>query len=40
MEMGLLCKETYDTVFRFTPPLTIEKEDLDWAIGQIKALFK
>lgn len=39
MEMGLLCKETHDTVIRFAPPLTIEKEDLDWAISQIKALF-
>ena len=35
-EKGLLCKETYDTVIRFAPPLIIEKEDLDWAIGQIK----
>ena len=35
-ERGLLCKETHDTVIRFAPPLIIEKEDLDWAIGQIK----
>ncbi|MGM8366103.1 ornithine--oxo-acid transaminase [Virgibacillus sp. W0181] len=35
-EKGLLCKETHDNVIRFAPPLVIEKEDLDWAIDQIK----
>lgn len=39
MEMGLLCKETHDTVIRFAPPLNIEKADLDWAITKIKQLF-
>jgi len=39
MEMGLLCKETHDTVIRFAPPLTITKEDLDWAILQIQKIF-
>lgn len=36
MKEGLLCKETHDNVIRFAPPLTISKEDLDWAIGKIK----
>lgn len=35
----VLCKETHDTVIRFAPPLIISKEDLDWAIEQIKAVF-
>ena len=35
----LLCKETHSTVIRFAPPLIISKEDLDWAITQIKAVF-
>ncbi|MFP3361019.1 aminotransferase class III-fold pyridoxal phosphate-dependent enzyme, partial [Planococcus sp. SIMBA_143] len=35
-EKGLLCKETHENVIRFAPPLTIKKEDLDWAIGHIK----
>lgn len=39
-ELGLLCKETHDTVIRFAPPLIIEKEDLDWAIEQVKSVFK
>lgn len=38
-ELGLLCKETHDTVIRFAPPLVISKEDLDWAIGKIKSVF-
>lgn len=35
-EKGLLCKETHETVIRFAPPLTIEKEDLDYALEKIK----
>ncbi|MRH44191.1 ornithine--oxo-acid transaminase [Aquibacillus halophilus] len=35
-EKGLLCKETHENVIRFAPPLVIEKEDLEWAIKQIK----
>jgi ornithine--oxo-acid transaminase len=35
-EKGLLCKETHENVIRFAPPLMISKEDLDWAIDQIK----
>lgn len=38
-ERKILCKETHDTVIRFAPPLIISKEDLDWAIEQIKAVF-
>lgn len=39
-QAGLLCKETHETVIRFAPPLTISKEDLDWAINHIEALFQ
>ncbi|TCP29789.1 ornithine--oxo-acid transaminase [Scopulibacillus darangshiensis] len=35
-EKGLLCKETHENVIRFAPPLVIEKDDLDWAIGLIE----
>lgn len=35
-EKGILCKETHETVIRFAPPLIIEKDDLDWALGLIK----
>ena len=39
-ELGLLCKETHDTVIRFAPPLVISKEELDWAIERIKKVFQ
>ncbi|SEM89033.1 ornithine--oxo-acid transaminase [Paenibacillus sp. OV219] len=38
-ELGILCKETHETTIRFAPPLTISKEQLDWAILRIKQLF-
>lgn len=37
--LGLLCKETHDTVIRFAPPLVITKEELDWALERIKKVF-
>jgi ornithine--oxo-acid transaminase len=40
MEKGLLCKETHDTVIRFAPPLTIDENDLDEAIAQVRSLFQ
>jgi ornithine--oxo-acid transaminase len=33
--VGVLCKETHDTVMRFAPPLVIEKADIDWALERI-----
>ncbi|KZE36517.1 ornithine--oxo-acid aminotransferase [Bhargavaea cecembensis] len=38
-ELGLLCKETHDTVIRFAPPLIISKEEIDWALGKIREVF-
>ena len=38
-ELGLLCKETHDTVIRFAPPLVITKEEIDWALEKIKQVF-
>ena len=35
MQEGLLCKETHDQVIRFAPPLTIAREDLDWALERV-----
>ncbi len=36
MERGMLCKETHESVIRFAPPLVIEREDIDWALAQIR----
>ena len=35
-ELGMLCKETHVDVIRFAPPLTIEKENLQWALERIR----
>ena len=35
-EEGVLCKETHRTVIRFAPPLTITKEELDWALDKVR----
>jgi len=36
---GLLCKETHETVIRVAPPLTITRDEIDWAVDRIgKAL--
>lgn len=36
MAEGMLCKETHEKVIRFAPPLTIAKEELDWALEKIE----
>jgi ornithine--oxo-acid transaminase len=36
MERGMLCKETHESVIRFAPPLIIERQDIDWALGEIR----
>ncbi len=33
---GLLCKETHETVIRVAPPLTISREEIGWAVDQIR----
>ncbi|MDP3148866.1 MAG: ornithine--oxo-acid transaminase [Ignavibacteria bacterium] len=34
-DRGLLCKETHTNVIRFTPPLVITKEEIDWAMEKV-----
>jgi ornithine--oxo-acid transaminase len=34
-ERGILAKETHQQVIRFAPPLVVEKEALEWALGEI-----
>jgi ornithine--oxo-acid transaminase len=33
---GILCKETHDWIIRFAPPLVIKKEEIDYAMEQIR----
>ena len=37
---GIIAKETHQTVIRFAPPLMISKEQIEWAMEQIKSVFK
>jgi ornithine--oxo-acid transaminase len=34
-ELGLLCKETHDTVIRIAPPLVITREQIEWVVERI-----
>ncbi|GAB2812646.1 ornithine--oxo-acid transaminase [Actinocorallia aurea] len=36
MELGVLAKETHETTIRLAPPLTITREELDWALEQVR----
>ncbi len=39
MDRGMLCKETHDHVIRLSPPLVTSREDLEWAVLQLRAVF-
>jgi len=36
-EKGILCKDTHSYTIRFTPPLIIKKDEVDFAVNKIKA---
>ena len=36
MQEGMLCKETHDHVIRLAPPLVITRDEIDWAVEQLK----
>lgn len=38
-QRGMLCKETHSTVIRLSPPLVVSREDLVWAMEQLRAVF-
>lgn len=40
MDRGLLSKETHETVVRLAPPLVITREQIDWAVVQIREVFQ
>ena len=35
MQLGILCKETHETVIRIAPPLIITREEIEWALQRI-----
>ena len=38
--LGVLCKETHDTVIRVAPPLVITKDEIDWALDRFRQVLK
>ncbi|NOR67970.1 MAG: aminotransferase class III-fold pyridoxal phosphate-dependent enzyme, partial [Woeseiaceae bacterium] len=38
MQVGILSKETHDTVVRLAPPLTISRSEIDWAVDRLNAV--
>jgi len=38
-DRGLLCKDTHVKTIRLAPALVITKEQIDWAISQLEAVF-
>ncbi len=40
MDEGILAKETHHQVIRFAPPLTINREEIDWALQRIRKILK
>ncbi len=40
MDRGLLSKETHETVVRLAPPLVITREEIDWAVQQIREVLQ
>ncbi|QXE02361.1 ornithine--oxo-acid transaminase [Terribacillus sp. DMT04] len=39
-ELGVLCKETHETVIRIAPPLIITEDELEWAIDRLKQVLQ
>jgi ornithine--oxo-acid transaminase len=39
-DLGVLCKETHDTVIRIAPPLVITRQEIDWAFDRIQRVIE
>jgi len=37
-DAGVLAKETHDWIIRFAPPLTVTRDELDWALERIRTV--
>ena len=40
LKHGVLSKDTHGTVARLAPPLVIDREQIDWGVGQIRAALR
>ncbi len=39
-DLGVLCKETHDSVIRLAPPLIVARQDLEWLVAQLRSVFR
>jgi ornithine--oxo-acid transaminase len=39
-ERGVLAKDTHEQVIRLAPPLTVERAELDWLVGELGAVLR
>jgi ornithine--oxo-acid transaminase len=37
---AVLCKETHDKIIRIAPPLTIHRDEIDWAFERLKRVIE
>ena len=37
-DIGILCKDTHNDIIRISPPLVINKNEIDWALAQFEAV--
>jgi len=40
LEKGVLSKDTHGTVVRFSPPLTIQKQEIDWGVDRVAEVLR
>jgi ornithine--oxo-acid transaminase len=38
-DLGVLCKETHERVIRLAPPLVVSRDDLAFALAQLRTVF-
>ncbi len=37
-EIGMLCKDTHNDIIRISPPLVIQKDEIDWALERFETV--
>jgi ornithine--oxo-acid transaminase len=40
MERGVLCKDTHAQVIRLAPPLVVTEAELEWLLGELRAVLE
>jgi ornithine--oxo-acid transaminase len=37
-QVGILCKDTHNNIIRISPPLVIQRDEIDWALERFEAV--